>query len=381
MSRRLVNPVLAREMQSRMRSWRAPAILTVWLLITAGILWLVKTANDATSNDPFGNPLANTDLGRGVFDWVLFVMMAILFILIPGQAAGAIAGERERQTLVPLQVTLLSTRQLLVGKILASSAFLLLLMVAAMPVLAIAYLIGGVLISDILIGMLAVITTGILLATMATAVSALVRRVQAAVVLSYLLALALAIGPFIGYGIAGIIDSARGTDSANPPNFLLVPDPFIGVADIAGDRFSGSVPSPWDGLYTLMHRDDSQTVVVGNMGGGFVEGGFAEEEVFVIEDVVETTVPAEAEPTTTVVLEPDGGVGGELDVIVEPLPLPAPPPPDIIFEQPVDLQQGTGDDGPAVPYWLQSLIVQAVLALGLLLLAARRLHTPAMVER
>lgn len=376
-ARRYVNPVLAREMQSRMRSWRAPVILTVWLLITAGILWLVRTANDASSSDPFGDPLGNADLGRGVFDWVLFVMMAVLFFLIPGQAAGAIAGERERQTLIPLQVTLLTTRQLLFGKILASSAFLLLLMVAAMPILAIAYLIGGVRISEILVGMLAVVATGVLLATMATAVSALTRRVQAAVVLSYLLALALAIGPFIGYGVASIIDSARGTDATDPPKFLLVPDPFVGVADIAGDRFSGSVPSPWDGLYTLMHDDPFESVMVDQ---GFEEGFGVVEDVVIADDIGPTTTMTMPEDDSTVPLVP------ETTATAEAIPLPlepgVPPPPMVLEPTPPILQEPLGgDEGPAVPYWLQSLTMQAALAGALLFLAARRLRTPAEVER
>lgn len=390
--RRFVNPVFAREVQSRMRSWRAPAILAVWLLITAGILWLVKTANDASSSDPWSNPLANTDLGRGVFDWVLFVMMCVLFFLIPGQAAGAIAGERERQTLVPLQVTLLSTRQLLFGKVLASSAFLLLLMVAALPVLATAYLIGGVLISEIAAGMVAVITTGILLATMGTAVSALTKRVQGAVVLSYLLALGLAIGPFLAFGVAAIVDAARGSDATDPPTFLLVPGSFVAVGDIAGDRFSGSVPSPWDGIYELMHRDEHRG---GAFGGGF-EGPVFEEEVGVAIDVDVAATMAEAgaaESTTTTVVESDETEAPEttmppdpvnVDDGSEPIPAPMPnvPPPDVLpgFPAGVPAIQQV-EDGPPVPYWVMSLACQAVLAGGLLFVADRRLRTPAEAER
>lgn len=341
-----INPVLSRELRSRMRGWRAPIIITVWLFVTAGVTWLVHTANDASGNDPFGDPLANSDLGRGIFDWVLFVMMLVVLFLVPGQAAGAIAGERERQTLLPLQVTMLSTRQLLFGKIAASSAFLVLLMVAAMPVLAVAYVIGGVQLRDIFVGLVTVVATGVLLAAMTTAVSALTKRVQGAVVLSYLLTLAITVGPGVAYGVAALIDSSRGTDSTDPPEWILIPDPFVAVGDVAGDRFSGAVGSPWDGIWSVMHPDRDVHF---------------EEQGMVFEDVEAVMVGPGGDLPAPVPLLPDGGGFGGAGVAFGGMQV---------------------DDGePRFPYWLQSLTAQAVLAGGLLFAAQRRLRTPAEVER
>ena len=87
-------------------------------------------------------------VGRSIFEWLVFFMLLLVLFLVPGLTSGAIAGERERQTLVPLQVTLLRPWQIVVGKLGASFAFLALLVVATAPLLVVAYLIGGVTIAD-----------------------------------------------------------------------------------------------------------------------------------------------------------------------------------------------------------------------------------------
>src|ERR671910_2823196 len=140
-----VNPVLRRELVERMRGRRTFVVLTIYLGVLAGILYLVYQANRGTTGSSFGAPVATqiASVGRGIFEWLLFFMLLLVLFLVPGQTSGAIAGERERQTLVPLQITLLRPVSLLLGKIGASLAFLLLLLVATVPLLSVSYLIGG----------------------------------------------------------------------------------------------------------------------------------------------------------------------------------------------------------------------------------------------
>src|ERR687897_3498024 len=130
-----VNPVLRRELVERMRGRRTFIVLTIYLGVLAGILYLVYQTNRGTSASSFGAPVATqiASVGRGIFEWLLFFMLLLVLFLVPGFTSGAIAGERERQTLVPLQVTLLRPWQIVVGKLTASFAFLALLVVAAAP--------------------------------------------------------------------------------------------------------------------------------------------------------------------------------------------------------------------------------------------------------
>src|SRR5690606_38377546 len=134
-----------------------------------------------TRTDPWESAASQVaSAGRGIFEWLVFFMVLMVLFLVPGVTSGAIAGERERQTLVPLQVTLLRPTSILLGKIGASSAFLLLLLVATTPLLAVSYLIGGVSIAQVLsaVGMVGLI--GLTLAAVSAGTAACVRRVQAA---------------------------------------------------------------------------------------------------------------------------------------------------------------------------------------------------------
>lgn len=267
----IANPVLAREMRSRMRGRRAAVLLTFWLVFNGGVLTVVYLAAENIAQDRFGfGGFANTvAIGRGIYEWTLFGMLLLMLLIIPAQAAGAIAGERERQTLVPLQVTLLSPRRILVGKVAASVAFLVLLVVSGLPLLAVGYLVGGIGIGDVLVGVLAVLVCGFLVAALCIAVSTFVQRVQSATVLCYSLVLALSVGTLLLYGAYAVVDQSRGVDAADPPDVLLLPNPVALVSDVVGDFGSTDLPSPFDGLFGLVNDRDDVFVDFGPDPGGF----------------------------------------------------------------------------------------------------------------
>lgn len=259
-----------------MRGRRAAVLLTFWLLFNGAVLAVVYLAAENIARDRFGfSGFANTvDIGRGIFEWTLFSMLLLMLLIAPAQAAGAIAGERERQTLIPLQVTLLSPVRILVGKLLASVAFLVLLIVAALPLLAVGYLVGGVGIADVFLGAGSVLVAGLLVAGLCIAVSTFVRRVQAATVLSYALVLALTAGTLIAYGAYAVVDSSQGGSSGRPPDVLLLPNPVALVSDVVGDFDGGQMGSPFDAMYSVINEREDFVVVPDGPGAAF---GFDQE--------------------------------------------------------------------------------------------------------
>ena len=82
--------------------------------------------------------------------------------MMPGISAGSVAGERDRQTLVPLQVTMLGPIQIFFGKVFASSSFLLLLLVGSAPILAVPFLVGGISLTQIVLSLLSLLVIGFL---------------------------------------------------------------------------------------------------------------------------------------------------------------------------------------------------------------------------
>jgi len=68
----------------------------------------------------------------------------IVAIIVPSLTAGAISGERERQTLDLMLLTKMSTTNIVIGKLLSSLLTILLIIVASLPVFSIVFYYGGI---------------------------------------------------------------------------------------------------------------------------------------------------------------------------------------------------------------------------------------------
>jgi len=238
-----LNPVIGRELTERLRGFRAYLAVTMFVLALAITMFLVFEASEGSASS--FDLSARTGVGRLVFESVILIMTVLVLFFVPGLTAGAIAGERERQTLATLQVTLLRPRSIIAGKVVAALAYLLLLVVAALPVLAVSYLLGGIRLGDIALGVLSVATVAVLLATMVVAVSTFATRVQTATLLAYgFTAVLTVIGPLV-WGIAAVLDQ-RSSETVAPPAWLLTINPLALVADLGtGNRSGGDGPLTW----------------------------------------------------------------------------------------------------------------------------------------
>ena len=236
-----VNPVLHRELRERMRSGRAFVVIGVFLALLTLAAFLVF---QAISDQATYNVGTRTTIGRTLFETVILVMTLLVLFFVPGITAASIAGERERQTLQPMQVTLLRPRQLLVGKILASMSFLLLLLVAALPVLVTAYALGGIVVRDMFAGVGIVALVTALLTTIVASVTAGMRRVQTATIAGYGVTLAVLVAGPLLFLVCGVLDQASGDDPVIAPPALLAVNPVSIVADATGSLTSAGDNAP-----------------------------------------------------------------------------------------------------------------------------------------
>lgn len=250
------NPVLRREMDERAASTRAAVAMTVWLLLLSGLALLVYLAySSETGFDPVTDDSAR--IGKDLFEWTLFGMLGLVLFLVPAFTASAVAGERTRQTLVPVQMTTLSPLSIVLGKTLAAVAFTVLLVVAAAPILALAFLIGGVGLTDVAKGLGMVILTAVVLGAVGIMFSALFRKVQGAIVMTYGFVLAISIGTFILLGVVAIFQSISDDDfgpSPNPPKELLAPNPFVALADATGGSDANVGNNALSGIRSLVEE-------------------------------------------------------------------------------------------------------------------------------
>ncbi|MEA2974170.1 MAG: type transport system permease protein [Actinomycetota bacterium] len=296
-----LNPVLARELKQRMRGKLTWLVVTGYLAILALILRFVYLGASQSSGADFGNPLASASVGRSIFHWLLFFMLMLVCFIVPGLTASAISGERERQTLVSLQVTMLRPRSIVLGKLLSSLAFTAFLVMASLPLLSVPFLVGGVSATEVVKGVVMILLTAVVLACLAVASSALLRRTQAATVIAYGLTAALTVGTFIVYGGQRAMDGPINT--ASPA--ILALNPFVATADVVQGRTeSSSFDSPFTALADLVRPDSFAFATDSGLGVAGIErrvaigGGFAGAPATVVAVPAPAVAPVPFVPTT-----------------------------------------------------------------------------------
>ena len=269
----LMNPVLGRELKERARGRRMMFVLFGYLGLLALTVQLIYWERTHSANNAFTFSVADLSsarTGRFLFDSILIGVLLLVCFLVPAFTAASIAGERDRQTLVPLQVTMLSARSIVVGKLLAGLALVSLLLVAAAPFLGVALILGGVTAGAIAKGLAMVLVTAVLLGSISIACSSLVRRVQVATVAAYGLTLFLLIGTFVGYGVMSVINSRTNNSnggSSHTNRALLVANPLVATADLLWDRRpSSGLSSPLRSLQQMAEPGANNGIAFGPNG-------------------------------------------------------------------------------------------------------------------
>jgi ABC-type transport system involved in multi-copper enzyme maturation permease subunit len=102
----------------------------------------------------------------------VYGQLAILCLLTPAYAAGGIAEEKDKKTLVFLLVSDLTDREIVFGKFFGRTAFLLGVLLAGLPILAITQLHGGVSLKFLLLVYLITATTVVLLSAVSAVAAA-----------------------------------------------------------------------------------------------------------------------------------------------------------------------------------------------------------------
>jgi ABC-2 type transport system permease protein len=187
------NPVVIKELRGRMRGPRAFIVLTVYLLLMSLFVTLLYVVYVASTNNVYSGTNAQL-IGKFVFGAVVGIELLLVCFIAPAFTAGAISGERERQTFDLLQTTLLPARSLVIGKLASALSYILLLLVAAFPLQSLAFLLGGVAPEEVLIATGLLIATAFLFGTSGIFFSSLMRRTLGSTVLTYAFALMATLG-------------------------------------------------------------------------------------------------------------------------------------------------------------------------------------------
>jgi ABC-2 type transport system permease protein len=247
-----VSTIMVKELRSRMRGRRAFVVLTVYLAILALITYGVYVIVAPNVRDQagggfgggFGQANASALIGQSIFT-VLSIFQSILVCFIaPAFTAGQISMEREKQTLDLLISTPMRPGAIVIGKLAAALAFVVLMIVAAVPITAIVLMYGGASIDDVVRQQLVLLATALLLGTVGLFFSALLKRTQAATVLTYITMLVLTLGTtmiFIFWTVVANQDEQgfNGGPTERAPEQLLYLNPGLAMLDVVGNTEPG----------------------------------------------------------------------------------------------------------------------------------------------
>ena len=261
------HPVLVKELRGRMRGARAFVVLTSFLLILGTFsLLLYLVVGSLAASDPF---TAGRAIGKSLFIGVATIALIQVMVIVPAQAAGAISSERERQTFDLLVATLLPGWKIVLGKLLASLAYAVLLIVATVPLMALAFFFGGVTASEVVIALIGLLVTALLYGAIGILWSVISARTLTATVLTQATNILLMLGiPFLMF-VFGAVFLSRGPNAPSwietyafvySAGLVVALHPFIALGAAEGFLSNGQtgllvpvqlsrdeiwIPAPW----------------------------------------------------------------------------------------------------------------------------------------
>ncbi len=136
----MMNPILNKELTIGSRSMKMSLHLMLYNLIMAVIaiitMTVAKQSGSYSGSDGYRMMMA-------LFPMLATLQCFIILFMIPVLTASSIAGERERQTLDVLLTTPISPFSIVIGKVFASMGQVLMYVLSSLPVMSLAFIIGG----------------------------------------------------------------------------------------------------------------------------------------------------------------------------------------------------------------------------------------------
>lgn len=183
------NPVVVREMRTRMRDWKAFTTMGGYLLLVGGILFIVYMAmldeHSYSSAGYFEVYIANKNIGQKLFIWLTWTQVVLLSLAIPALTFSSITQELERKTMELLALTRLSPGKIVLGKQLSGFLYSLVLMLCSLPLAGMCLMFGGISPAEIVVVYATLIAWAFLLTCLGVFWSSLFSRTASAALFAY----------------------------------------------------------------------------------------------------------------------------------------------------------------------------------------------------
>lgn len=214
--------IIGLELRQRVRGAAWYVLLGVFFVLVG-----LVTLGTITATNLFGD----TGAGQTLYSTVIYFVLLLATLVAPALSGNAINGERDAGTLATTQVTLISTGQIILGKFVAAWITALAFLLASVPALVVSLVVGRVPLSTILIslGILA-IEVGVV-AAIGVGLSGLLTRPILSIVVTYLVVAALSVGSLIAFGLIGLVNASKVTNTYVGLNYDGPIDPETGLPE------------------------------------------------------------------------------------------------------------------------------------------------------
>jgi ABC-type transport system involved in multi-copper enzyme maturation permease subunit len=220
-------PVLVKEFRTLLRGSRSALLITVYVGLALIAMRLVYNAVAGSVGS--GPPIFNAQIGQAMFIGLALAVQTLTIFLAPATTVNSISGEHERRTFELILATPLSAVQLLIGKLLAGLAFLLLLILLSTPLFSVILLFGGVGLADITRVVATVLGTALMGCMLGLFCSIVTRQTYSATLLCYAVLVAVIGGTLFAANVWSITNAG-----ASAPASYVVANPLSAIAAALG---------------------------------------------------------------------------------------------------------------------------------------------------
>ena len=261
-----LNPIIVKELRSRMRGARTFIILSIFLVGLAGICYAILRVYQ--SQAAAGNFVISAHVGKGLFAALALAETLLITFLTPAVTAGAISGEREQLTYDLLVATPLRPGRILSGKLIATLSYILLLIFSAVPLGSLVLVFGGVAPRDLFQALALLLITALTFGMIGLLCSTLVRRTITATILAYGVVLLMVVGSYFAVALM----AAATPNQPAPASRIVAASPFSAMASIVARGVqtegaavlpAGPMPPMTDGTGLMMNMEGLRTLLTG----------------------------------------------------------------------------------------------------------------------
>ena len=180
------NPVLQRELIVNLRTVRSFLLLFAYVLFLGMLVYAAWPTEQRID-------LASSDKAKALVNLIFLGQFLLMSLMAPSFACGAITGEKERKSYEMLLASPLKPGAIVLGKFAASLCPLAELMICSLPIVMLCLPLGGAHFSEVAAAYFAMILAISLFAMISLWCSSFFQRTSAALVVSYLMILPLAL--------------------------------------------------------------------------------------------------------------------------------------------------------------------------------------------